>query len=348
MALREKVILLIHFCIIACIILSGMGPIIPATSSQERMSIFDISLINDRSTTEDLQKLISIDERLNNEIIDQNQSENNGLAFSFTDDCEYVAQGFRTDIEIVTSISLLLRIKGSLSRDVRFCVSLRRFLHIPDEIYEIDCTQISENEGWIKCEIPFKTMDLNQIYYIVCNVSGIDGEDGSLEWFYGGNDPYINGEPYKIDENDEWDPFHPMNEIVDFCFRTYGYSNERPQPPNLPDGPTQGYYGKEYQYITRAEDKDNNQLMYQWSWGDGEISEWLGPFEINEICTASHVWQLKGSYLIKVKAKDSWGFESDWSDLLTTRMEKRKMSSLLSFYYYLCSPYQQFMIHFNE
>ncbi len=76
----------------------------------------------------------------------------------------------------------------------------------------------------------------------------------------------------------------------------------------------------EYTYTTTTSDSDSDSLYYMWSWGDGNTSGWYGPFESNVIASASHVWTEKGTYQIKVKAKDEHGFESDWSDPLTGKM----------------------------
>jgi len=50
----------------------------------------------------------------------------------------------------------------------------------------------------------------------------------------------------------------------------------------------------------------------------------MGPYDSGEICTGIHKWMIKGSYLVKVKVKDQWGIESEWSDLLKKKKKKRK------------------------
>jgi len=59
-----------------------------------------------------------------------------------------------------------------------------------------------------------------------------------------------------------------------------------------------------------------------WDWGDGSYSAWLGPFDSGEVISASHAWS-KGSYNIKVKAKDVLGAESNWSDPLILIIEDK-------------------------
>jgi hypothetical protein len=92
-----------------------------------------------------------------------------------------------------------------------------------------------------------------------------------------------------------------------------------PSKPEQPSGPTSGTIYTEYTYITSTTDLDGDQVYYKWSWGEN-ISEWLGPFASGEIVFFKHTWDIKGSYQIKVKAKDIHGLESDWSDPLPIKM----------------------------
>jgi hypothetical protein len=61
-----------------------------------------------------------------------------------------------------------------------------------------------------------------------------------------------------------------------------------------------------------------------WSWGDENYSEWLGPYNSGEKCISSYIWNEKGDFKIKVKAKNIDGAESDWSDPLSFSLSKTK------------------------
>ena len=106
-------------------------------------------------------------------------------------------------------------------------------------------------------------------------------------------------------------------------------------PPNRPDKPsgnTSGKAGEEYIYSTSTTDPDGDQVWYKWDWGD-ETSGWDGPYDSDDTTTASHIWDEKGDYIIKVKAKDVHDKESPWSDPLPITMPKNKAinSPLLRF-----------------
>jgi len=96
--------------------------------------------------------------------------------------------------------------------------------------------------------------------------------------------------------------------------------NNPPYKPSKPSGQSSGNANDEYSYTTSTIDLDGDQIFYLWDWGDGTTSEWCGPYASNEKCNASHTWISKGDYDIKVKAKDTSGAESAWSDPLPITM----------------------------
>lgn len=107
---------------------------------------------------------------------------------------------------------------------------------------------------------------------------------------------------------------------ADMCHLQYTWIyNVSTIPPNKPNitGPTNGKTDSNYTYITSTTDADGDLVYYMWNWGDDSSTDWVGPYESGEVCTRSHMWAEKGSYEIKVKAKDNYGGEGKWSDPLT-------------------------------
>ncbi len=101
--------------------------------------------------------------------------------------------------------------------------------------------------------------------------------------------------------------------------------NSAPDKPKRPSGETDGKVGNSYSYTTSTNEKDGDQVWYKWSWGDGEQSNWLGPYGPGETCSASYTWGERARNLeVKVKAKDAYGGESSWSDPLSVTMPKSK------------------------
>ena len=109
---------------------------------------------------------------------------------------------------------------------------------------------------------------------------------------------------------------------IDIGVFEYRYDNSSPNKPSKPSGLTKGMIGQNYTYTTSTTDPEGDQLYYNWSWGDGTYSGWIGPYYSGEIVNQSHSWNDKENYQIKVKAKDILGMESDWSDPLAIKMPK--------------------------
>jgi hypothetical protein len=92
--------------------------------------------------------------------------------------------------------------------------------------------------------------------------------------------------------------------------------NYPPQTPIQPSGLLSGQPGIEYNFSSLTTDPDGDSLYYQFNWGDGTNSDWVGPYLSGDSCSASHTWEHSGIFQIKVKAKDEHARESGWSDSL--------------------------------
>jgi hypothetical protein len=98
-----------------------------------------------------------------------------------------------------------------------------------------------------------------------------------------------------------------------------------PYRPDRPNGSVGGKVGEVYTYSTATTDPQEDQILYLFNWGDGNDSGWIGPNASGETVEANHTWTKKGTYNIKVKAKDTNGYESDWSDPLVVTMPRDKV-----------------------
>jgi hypothetical protein len=71
-----------------------------------------------------------------------------------------------------------------------------------------------------------------------------------------------------------------------------------------------------------SEDPDQEDLYYQFNWGDGNISNWYGPYDSGQTMEASYTWKNAGIYDVSVRAKDVVGGQSSWSEpLIVTIIE---------------------------
>ncbi len=92
-----------------------------------------------------------------------------------------------------------------------------------------------------------------------------------------------------------------------------GWLNEAPENIKL-DGPTSGKQGEELTFNTSAIDPEDDPIYYKFDWGDNTTGTWRGPHSSGTNASDSHSW-IEGKYNIRVKAKDTRGLETDWSDV---------------------------------
>ncbi|MFE3846079.1 C25 family cysteine peptidase [Thermoplasmatota archaeon] len=118
----------------------------------------------------------------------------------------------------------------------------------------------------------------------------------------------------------------------------------KPKKPETPTGQKTGEARLEYNYSTKTTDPNNDQLYYKWDFGDGNISNWIGPINSGEICTIKYQWN-KGEYNIQVKAKDTNGDESPWSDSLPITMPRNER--IKNYFVYYLDKLFDFIIKFN-
>ena len=142
--------------------------------------------------------------------------------------------------------------------------------------------------------------------------NGKDSYHGSNQDIQGSDG--IGDLPYDVPEGKNQDKY-PLMEPGNI-------SNNPPNKPSKPVGQINGMIRQEYSYTTNTTDPDGNQVYYNWSWGDNAYSGWIGPYDSGEKINESHIWAMKGNYEIKVKARDIYGYESEWSDPLAIRMPK--------------------------
>ena len=106
-----------------------------------------------------------------------------------------------------------------------------------------------------------------------------------------------------------------------------------------PDGPQKSVVNIDCTYTFRGADPDYQtdpnakNIYYYIDWGDGSESEdWLGPYKSHQRIEAKHRWHNKGEWQIKVKAKDTNGLESEWSEPLTVSVSPRSRNRQLFYH----------------
>jgi len=144
----------------------------------------------------------------------------------------------------------------------------------------------------------------------------IDWNDSEIEDWIG---PYESGEEVTVshtwDENGSYRIKAKSKDVWDdsyWSYHTIIIGNQPPYAPNI-TGPQFGDVGELLEYTFNATDYEGNEIKLYIDWNDGEVEDWIGPFESGEEVKVNHTWMEKGKYEIKAKAKDSTG-EGNWSE----------------------------------
>ena len=150
-----------------------------------------------------------------------------------------------------------------------------------------------------------------------------------------------------LDSND-----HPHISYLDYSNGDLKYAkwiagNQPPDKPTTPEGPTELVVGESGIYRTIACDPECDSVYYWFDWGDDTNSDWLGPYDCVTYCYATNdYWTEPGTYSIRVKAKDIYGNESEWSNTLTVNVDETEYP-IADFSWYPEDPFQYKKVVFD-
>jgi hypothetical protein len=244
-------------------------------------------------------------------------------------DEQICAQSFRPSLSPLVRVDLYMFLyQNDTSKDITtpLKVSIRKNLS-GDDLTSITMSpaQIFSYPEWIECDFSDIIVYTDYTYYIVC-MSSLPRDIG----FYGWNmirdesrDRYIRGKLWLTNEENNWTWHHLDNlgRYHDFCFKTYSL-RESPEPPTI-TGPTMGKSGKEYTYAIVTTDPEGDEVSYYIDWGDGADSGWTRYRQSGSPLNTSHIWARMGIFSVRVKAKDIYGAESNWTTLRVTIPKNR-------------------------
>ena len=113
---------------------------------------------------------------------------------------------------------------------------------------------------------------------------------------------------------------------------TWAFIDRTNKPPDTPvlRGGRIGQSEKEYEYTFYADDPNGDEVYYYLNWGDvywtGSWQPWIGPYESGEKVILTNIWETSGGYVVRVKAKDQYNAESDWSTLPVTIPKSKSLN----------------------
>jgi outer membrane protein assembly factor BamB len=180
---------------------------------------------------------------------------------------------------------------------------------------------ITDVQGDIYGTVPAVSAD-GTIYVSAGNCLVAVNPDGTEKWRIVTSDEQVRSSP-SIGPDDRV--------YVGSTYSEYGYLYAigvlDPDAPTAPTiiGKIKGKVEKSYDYIFRSTSPVGNDIFYQIDWGDGSITDWIGPYNSGERITLNHSWTDKGTYTIKARAKDidnNWG---PWGELEVTMPKNKEL-----------------------
>ncbi len=97
-------------------------------------------------------------------------------------------------------------------------------------------------------------------------------------------------------------------------------TNQPPNTPTQPVGPTTRNVGQSGSYSTSATDPDGDQVQYRFDFdanGAHVYSGYTALMPSGQTGSMSHTWNTSGTFVVKAQARDSVGQTSNWSSGLT-------------------------------
>jgi hypothetical protein len=171
---------------------------------------------------------------------------------------------------------------------------------------------------------------LNEIYTYTVVTTEPDGEDVYyyFEWGDGTNSgwfgPYASGVPATAQKSWSIEAVYivqakakDINQVSSEWSDALSVSIIDDDAPNTPtiDGQKRGKVGTNYTFTFATVDINGDQVYYKIDWGDGQVDEWVGPYNSGAVVEITHVWNEKGTYTVMAKAKDVYGIESGWGSM---------------------------------
>jgi hypothetical protein len=112
-----------------------------------------------------------------------------------------------------------------------------------------------------------------------------------------------------------WDEYGAESEWSEGLVVTVTGDNTPPEKPVI-TGPTIGNPDEILNFEVFGEDFENDNLSFLIDWGNNDSSDWIGPFSSGTNINIENSWDESGIYSIRVKSKDTYDSESQWSELL--------------------------------
>jgi len=248
----------------------------------------------------------------NNDQLDQ-YYEGQGESYTGVFTGDYLAQSFKPTLNILTRLEIFL--KNTCTFEDNIEISIRCSIDGDDiTSLSLPTQDILSGKNWVEFDLPDIPLIPENEYYIVYTPGEFfDDPSDIITWRNSNHPDYQRGSKWVYNEDGTWEE----ETNGDRWFKTYGYNNEEPSIPDI-DGAIDGKTGEEYSYTFISNDPEEDDISYMIDWGDESTIEWSEYIPSNEEYIISHSWSEENTYTIRGKAKDIYGFETEWATLEVT------------------------------
>jgi C1A family cysteine protease len=197
----------------------------------------------------------------------------------------------------------------------------------PKNVYPSDGASNVDND----VNISWESRDVNgdSVTYSIYFNEGIDVDNNREPIVEGLIDNFFQVEDlkkytfysFRIIAEDEHGSQHTSDDIR--------FSTRLPLSPII-DGPTEARIGRECRYTASSTDVDGEDYYWFFEWGNVEDSGWFGPYDPQDVVTASYSWQEEGDYTIKARYNQD-GLISDWGALEVSILKNKPFNPFIRF-----------------
>jgi len=120
--------------------------------------------------------------------------------------------------------------------------------------------------------------------------------------------------------------FNADNDYTDETVVALFPENHPPSAPTI-TGPKTGKIKIPHQYNFTSIDPEGDNVSYYIEWMYGDITPWTSYQASGIIYSESHIWNKRGTYTIRARAKDEYLEESDWAELEVTMPRNKPINT---------------------
>jgi len=183
---------------------------------------------------------------------------------------------------------------------------------------------------------------IDSVMYDFLYTEGTNPIEGSQNYLHQSAEPIPNeydpeGDGKYLDHSlgvhEHWDTsvdIFSFERYIGIDFMTVPITDNSPPDKPTISGEANGKPNTEYEYKFISTDPEEDNITYCIDWGDDTEEVCIGPYLSSIEASTTHTWSEKGNYIIKAKARDVNGAESNWATL-SVSMPKNKLSNMILF-----------------